>query len=382
MPQRLILNEEEQLVRESAKSFFTNKMPVQHMRNLRDRSDPLGYDRNLWQQMAEIGWTGMLVPEAFGGVEFGPSGICILAEEAGRTLAPSPLFSTATLAASLLSRAAESQIRNDLLTQIASSEAVIGVALDEASWHDVTRTQATATQVASGYALNGEKVFIADGTSASAYLVLVRSSGENGQSEGLSLFAVKSEALPSDAVTPLKTLDSRNYARLSLNNQIVTAEHALGSIGSAAILLEPALDLGRAFLAAEMLGMAQECFDRTLEYLKERQQFGVKIGSFQALQHRAAKMFSELDATRSIVLAAALALQDGDEGTTALAAAAKAKAGETAYLVTNEAMQMHGGMGVTDELDFGLFTKRARAAEQLLGDREFCTTLFAAQNGF
>ena len=244
---------------------------------------------------------------------------------------------------------------------------MVACALEEKSWHDIAGTTSTAAPNTGGFLLNAEKTFVADGQHADAWLVLTRTSGEPGETAGLSLFALLADEIPDGSCQSLETIDSRNYAQLSLQNLQVGAESLIGAAGTAMNLVEPALTLGRAYLASELLGICQECFDRTVAYLKERQQFGVRIGSFQALQHRAAKMFAELESLRSVVVGAALALQDADVSAPALSAAAKARAGLVAHQITNEAMQMHGGMGVTDELDFGLFTKRARAIEATAG---------------
>lgn len=370
---RLTLSEEEQHLERTAQAFFADKMPVAHLRGLRDGGDQLGYAPQMWREMAGLGMAGPLVPEQAGGLDFGLGGLGVLAREAGRHLSPSPLLSTATLGASLLGAAGQGQLER--LRLLAEGGLVTALALEEKSRHDPEGGAASAQRQGGGWVLSGSKTFVADGAGCDLLLVVAQLGGEGG----IGVFAVPPDA-QGVAVTRLHSADSRNFAGVELDG-VALDEGALLCAGSEArAALDTALDRGRVVLAAEMLGMADECFARTVEYLKERKQFGARIGSFQALQHRAATMYSELEVARSAVLAAQ---NEADPQALPVAASlAKGSMGPALLLVTNEAIQMHGGMGVTDELDLGLFLKRARVCEQLLGDTDFHNDRYARLSGF
>ena len=346
MPRRLTFNEDEQLLMQSAQDFFSSNMPISHQRQLRDAGDSRGYDPALWGRMAaQMGWAGMLIAEEDGGSDFGLAGLGIVAECSGHCLSPSPLISNAVIAASVL-RAAGSQ--GDRLAALAAGKLHCAMALEEQSWHAPERIATSATQKASGWAIHGSKTFVPDACGSEMLLVLARTETGSTGTNGLSLFAVASDAAGVQ-LQPIQSVDSRNFASLQLDNATGTL---LGEAGAGWNLLEPALDNARIALAAEMFGIAEECFNRTLDYLRERKQFGVPIGSFQGLQHRAATMYAELEVARSAMLAGVLS--EPGEGRAANASLAKGTVGEVLKLITNEAVQMHGGMGVTDELDFGL----------------------------
>ena len=365
----LILNEEAQMVRDTALGFFRDRSPITALRKLRDDNDPVGFSRDLWREMAELGWTGFLVDEDDGGSAFGMTGLAQVMEAAGRTLTASPLMSTALLGASLLSLAGTDEQKAEYLPALLSGEHIVALALEEGARHDPTRMTTTADRDGSGYRLNGEKTFVLDGHIADSLIVAARADG------GTALFL-----LPADAAqrTRLAMVDSRNAARIRLDNVRVGPESRLRD-GPA---LDLALDRARAGLAAEMLGSAQEAFDRIVQYLKDRKQFGVAIGSFQALKHRAAQMFCEVEITRSAVLAAVSALDSNASQAAALVSLAKAKANETLFLCGNEGVQMHGGIGMTDEHEIGFFMKRSRVAQATFGDTRFCRDRYAQLMGY
>lgn len=377
---RLVYTEEENFLRDTAQNFFADRMPVSHLRQLRDSEDSLRYSRDLWRQMAALGWAGILLPEELGGADFGLTGAGILMEEAGRTLAPTPLLSTAVLGASLLYASGASGNRQEWLRQLIGGDFIVALALDEQGWHDPARIETSAELKSGSWKLSGEKTFVADGIGADLYLVVARSGGRD-KAEELSLFAVPADTSGLQT-QPLQTADSRNYAHLKLDKASVPGDALLGEKGDAAALLDDALDRGRACLAAEMIGSAQQVFDTTLEYLRERKQFGVPIGSFQALQHRAARIYCELELSRSAVTAALTSPQDKPDDFARLASLAKAHACKSFDLASSEAVQMHGGMGVTDELDIGLYLKRARTAGHQLGDALWNSRRYADLSNF
>ena len=369
----LILNEEALMVRETALDFFRERSPITAFRKLRDDRDPDGFSRDLWRQIAELGWTGFLVNEDDGGSGFGMAGLAQVMEAAGRTLAATPLLSTALLGASLLSLAGSDGQKADYLPPLLAGEHILALALEEGTRHAPDRIAVTAERDGVGYRLNGQKTFVLDGHIADTLIVAARTSG------GITLFLVPGEAA---ARTRLIMVDSRNAALVRLDNVAVGPDSVLGSVDGGGALLDMALDRARAGLAAEMLGSAQEAFDRTVQYLKDRKQFGVAIGSFQALKHRAAQMFCEVEITRSAVIAAASALDNQANDASALVALAKGKANETLFLCGNEGVQMHGGIGMTDEHEIGFFMKRSRVAQATFGDTRFCRDRYARLMGF
>lgn len=377
----LVLNEEQRLLKDSAREFLQANAPVEAFRQLRDQRDAQGYSSDLWQQMVELGWAGITIPEDFGGLEFGFKGLATIFEESGRTLSASPLYSTLVLAASVIELAGTQTQKETLLAEIAGGEKTYALALEEGIRHNPSLIKTSAQKEADGFVLNGQKTFVLDGHSCDTLIVVARSSGADNAEDGISLFLVPADT---QGVTITRTImmDSRNAADISLNNVKVPADALLGEAGKAFSALDAALDRGRIMLAAEMLGGCLEMFQRTCEYLKEREQFGVKIGSFQALKHRAADMFTEIELAKSVVLAAAEAIDDKADNIAQLASLAKARLCDTYQLVTNEATQMHGGIGVTDELDVGLFLKRARSTMMQLGDANFHQDRYAKLNGF
>ena len=377
----LVLNEEQRILKDSAREFLSANAPVEALRELRDTKNAIGYSEDLWKQMIELGWTAISIPEAYGGLEFGFQGLGLIFEEAGHTLAASPLFSSIVLGSSTIELLGSEEQRSELLPQIAAGEITLSLALEEGNRHAPYNISTTAKESADGYILNGEKTFVLDGHTADKLLVVARSSGDNNSKDGISVFLVDADAAGVN-ITRTIMMDSRNAANISFDNVKLGKSALVGETGKAYPLLDTVLDRGRAVLAAEMLGGCLEMFQRTLEYLKEREQFGVKIGSFQALKHRASIMFIEIELSKSVVLEALTAIDEKSEDLAKLVSTAKTKLNDTFQLVTNEATQMHGGIGVTDELDVGLFLKRARASIQTLGDSSFHRDRFAILHGY
>lgn len=377
----MLLNEEQTLLKDAAHGFFEEKLPIPALRKLRDDKDTTGFDRDRWREMAEMGWAGVLVPEAYGGVDFGYKGLGQILEESGRTLAASPLVSTVLLCAPLVLAAGNEIQKQEILGAIVGGERVLALALEESQRHAPTRITTTAEKIGDGYRLNGAKTFVLDGHVADQMIVVARTSGANDDPRGLSLFLVDGDA---KGLTRKRTImvDSRNAANITLDNVVVGADALLGPFDDGFSVLEPVLDGARIGLAAEMLGNGLEAFERTLEYLKMREQFGVPIGSFQALKHRAALMFCEIELTKSAVLEALTALDEKRNDVPQLASLAKAKACEMLELVSNEAVQLHGGIGMTDEEEIGFFLKRARVAQQAFGDAIFHRDRYATLMGF
>jgi len=373
----LVLNEEQRMLKDAAREFLAANAPVAQLRALRDERDPLGYRPETWRAMVELGWSGVLVPEAQGGLDFGHVGMGQISEEAGRTLTASPLFATAVLGVSALVLAGTEAQRAALLPAIVAGELTLAPAFDEGPRHAPDAVAARLRQSGAGFVLDGAKAFVPDGHSADRLLVSARVEG----SARLALVLVE-RAAPGVSVERVVMADSRNSANVRFANVAVAADAVLGGGEDAGAALARLIDIGNAHLAAELLGLASEVFQRTVEYLNTRKQFGVLIGSYQGLQHRAAHLYSELELLKSLVLKTLQALDAGSDEVPVLASLAKAKAGEVATLATNEAVQMHGGVGMTDELEIGFFMKRARVAEQRYGDHRYHLQRYAALCGY
>jgi acyl-CoA dehydrogenase len=378
---KLVLTEEQEFLRDTAKDFAQERTPVTHFRSLRDNKDENLWDKDIWQEMVNLGWSGILIPEEFGGSDFGVAGISVILQECGKTLTPSPLFSTGVLGAYAISNFGTQEQKEKYLSKIVSGEITTALAVDESSHHDPCKTIFKAEQKGSDFLLNGKKTFVIDGASADVLIILARTSGNSGDLAGLTLFIVESNV---EGIKKIKLdmADSRNYANIEFNDVECSNKSILGALESGGETVERILDIGRIAMSAEMLGNAESAFETTIDYLKQRKQFGVLIGTFQALQHRAAEMFCEIELTKSAVMAAIHGADENSNELQRLSSLAKTIAGETLNLVSNEAIQMHGGIGVTDEYDLGFFIKRSRVAEQIFGSSTYHTERYANLSGF
>ena len=366
----MVFTEEQRMLVDTARDFLAAQSPVQAQRDLRDKESSLGFDPDLWQQMIELGWGAIPFPESLGGFDFGYKGMGAVFEQLGRHLGASPMLSSIVLSGSLLQQLGNTEQQETWLSAMIGGEKRLALAIDEGSRHEPLMTALKAEAAADSYTLNGDKVMVCDGLEADGWIVAARTSGAAGDKEGISLFLVPagSEGV---SLKQQKLIDSRNTARLSLDNVSLPASALLGEAGKAWPALDYSLDLGRLCLAAEMLGAVENLFETTIEYLKTRVQFDVQIGTFQALQHRAAWAYVELQLARSTLMAALDAVDSGAEDMAAKVSLAKWKVGQAADKISGEAVQMHGGIGVTDELDVGLFIKRIRVAQMSLGDTDF-----------
>jgi alkylation response protein AidB-like acyl-CoA dehydrogenase len=366
----LVLTEEQSMLRDSARGLISDKAPVSHLRQLRDGKDATGFSRDLWRAFVEMGFSGLLVPEQFGGSGLGCVEAGVVMEEIGRTLMPSPFLSTAVLAASALSRGGSDAQKSQYLPKISDGSLLAALAIDEGAKHRPLQTGMQAVRAGNGFRLVGDKAFVVDGHTADLLIVAARTAGTAGDREGLTLFLVDSKAR-GIATERTAMVDSHNAARIVFDSVEVTADGVLGEVDQGGALLEGVLNVGRGAVASEMVGLSEEVFGRTVGYLKERKQFGKLIGEFQALQHRAAGLYIEIEITRAAVLKALQALDGNFEKAGAAVAVAKARAGSTATLAVQEGVQMHGGMGMTDQFDIGFFMKRARVCQELFGDANF-----------
>ena len=377
----LVLDEDQSMIRDTAREFCTSRAPVAQLRKLRDSADPLGYSADTWKEMVDLGWAGIVLPEEHGGTGFGWQALGVILEQTGRQLTASPLFASVALGAGAVLLGGSETQKAALLPEIAEGRRTLALALEETPHHSPLGSTLTARADGDGFVLDGHKQFVLDGHSADTLVVVARTSGHPGDRDGLTLLLVDGDA---EGVTRTRTItaDSRNAARIDFAGVRVPAGAVLGSVDAGADVLEPVLDRGRICLAAEMLGSAEEAFERTVAYLQERKQFGTLIGSFQGLKHRAADTFTELQLARSTVLDALTALDEGRDDIPLVASLAKARMSETLNLVTREAIQMHGGIGMTDEYEIGFFIKRARVTEQALGNAAFHRDRYAELAGY
>src|SRR3954464_15162173 len=377
----LVLSEEQSMLRDSARGLISDKAPVSHLRQLRDSNDATGFSRDLWKTFAEMGFSGLLVPEEFGGSGLGCVEAGVVMEEIGRNLMPSPFLSTAVLAASALSRGGSAAQKSEHLPNITRGTLLAALAVDEGAKHRPLQTALKAVRSGNGFKLNGAKAFVVDGHTADLLIVAARSAGAPGERDGLTLFLVDPKA-KGIALERTAMVDSHNAARIVFDDVEVNADGVLGEVDQGGALLEGVLNIGRGAVASEMVGVSEEVFGRTVNYLKERKQFGKAIGEFQALQHRAAQLYIDIEITRAAVLKALQALDADLDNAGAAIAVAKARAGATATLAVQEGVQMHGGMGMTDQFDIGFFMKRARVCEELFGDANFHTAELAKARGY
>lgn len=379
----MILNEEQNMLKDTAKDFCSNNAPIDQLRKLRDDGDPDGFDRETWSAMVELGWAGIPFPEEYGGLAFGYKGLGVVTEETGRTLAASPLFATVWIGGTALNIGGSSAQKTEVLSKVATGEVFLALALEESHRHNPYGISTSATATGNGYTISGSKTFVLDGNVAHKLIVVARTSGGASERNGITLFLVDADAVGVD-VTRTQMVDSRNAANVDLEDVYVDADTVIGEVDKGAEVLDPTLDIARIGLAAEMLGSTQECFERTVQYLKDREQFGVPIGSFQALKHRAANMFCEVELSKSVVLEALTALDEERDASdiSKLASLCKAKVGETFHTVSREGIQMHGGIGMTDEFDIGFFMKRSAVTEQTMGDKNFHRNRYGELDGY
>ncbi len=377
----LVLSEEQELLKQTATEFFNANAPITHMRELRDTHDATGFSRKLWKEMAELGWVGILLPEEYGGAELGMAELGVVLEESGRTLAPYPFLSTVVLGGTAVALGGTDAQKQAILPGVASGDTVLALACQETPRFNPYAINLEAKSASDGFELTGEKIFVLDGHVADHLVVAARTSATSGDRDGLTLFLVDPEAEGVE-ITRTIMVDSRNAARVRLSNVRVGSDAVVGEVGAGADLLDACYERATVAVAAESLGIVLEVFERTVTYLKDREQFGVKIGTFQALKHRAANMFCEVELCQSVVRDALAAVDEQRPHRERNVSAAKARCSDAAELITREGVQMHGGIGMTDEEEIGLFMKRAKATEVSFGDGSFHRDRFARATGF
>lgn len=375
------LTQEQAMLRDMARGWAAEKSPVRAFRQVRDSGSATGFDPAAYADMAAMGWTGAIIPQAFGGSDIGTLALGLILEETGRTLTASPLLASALVAASALNLGGTAPQKQSWLPRIASGDCIGTLAIDERPRHQPAFVATTAVPSGHGYILNGTKAFVLEGLAADVLIVSARTGGSVDDIHGISLFLVPVDTAGVSRKR-LMLADSRGTATITLSNVVVRGDALLGSEGGGSALLDKILDRACAGIAAEMLGAAAQAFETTLDYLKTRVQFGQTIGSFQALQHRAARLFCDLELARSCVEAAFAAIDGDSPQVPELVSLAKAMVGDTLHLMSNEMVQMHGGIGMTDAHDAGFYLKRARGLEALYGNQAYHRDRYARLLGY
>lgn len=367
----LVLNEDQELIAKTALDFVEEHSPVSRFRELRDSGEERGYSAKFFQEMAELGWAGIPFEEEVGGAGMGLAELCLIVEALGRKLAPEPFLGSVTMGGSTLALGGNAELQKAWLPGVIDGTKVVALAHQEAgARYDLSVVKTTATKSGDGYTLSGEKAQVLDAVGADAVIIPARTSGQSGDPTGITLFLVEQGAAGL-SVVPQSRVDCRNAAIVKLDGVQCGEAAILGGVDAGGVLLETVIDRATVVLCSEMVGGMLEAFDLTLEYLKTRDQFGVKIGTFQALQHRAARVYMEVELARSTAMAAARAVDAGDADAAKLVSLAKAKCSEAYILAANEGVQIFAGVGMTDEYDIGFYMKRARAAELTFGDASF-----------
>jgi alkylation response protein AidB-like acyl-CoA dehydrogenase len=375
------LTEEQSMIRNQAVSWVKEQSPVQNFRDMRDKKLNNQFIPETWNAMVEMGWTGIIIPEEYGGSDLGYLTFGIIQEELGRHLAASPLFASALVGATAILLGGTGSQRQDLLPKIVDGSEILTLAVDESPRHKPEQIALAAKKTDDGFTLSGQKRFVHEGMLATTLIVAARTSGNAGDKNGITLFIVPADAAGISRES-ISMVDSRGYANISFEGVAVSAASVLGNIDEGFPILDVTLDRARAGLASEMLGTASQAFDMTLDYLKTRVQFGQVIGSFQALGHRAAGLFTSMELARSCIEGALISI-DSDEGNVEeMCSLSKCKAGDFLHEMSNQLIQIHGGIGMTDEFDAGLYLKRARVLEATFGNQAFHRDRYARSLGF
>jgi len=360
-----LLTDDQKMLQETAASFLAEEGAIgKQLRHWRDTGCSDGFGHDLWKQFAELGLTGITIPESHGGIGMGATEAALVLEEIGRNLTPSPFLSTAIVGARAIAGTQHADRWHPL---IAAGDALLALAVDEGPRHAPQKTALEARREGNGFLLNGAKQFVVQGGSADMIVTVARTAGSPGETDGITLFAVPNDAAGLDIVSD-SLVDSSKTARLTFTNVSLDADAVIGEVDGGWQPLSAALAAGGAGAAAELVGVAAGTSEMTLEYLRQRKQFGKLIGEFQALQHRAAHLYGEIEIARAAAFKAAQLIDSGDDRAELYVSVAKAKAAEVANLAVREGVQMHGGIGMTDEHDVGLYMKREAVLGELFGD--------------
>ncbi len=375
------LSEEQQILVDSVQRFVQNDSTVERFRKMRETER--AWEPAMWARMGEMGWLSVPFPEAHGGFGGSFMDLALILEQLGRGLVPEPIIPSVVLAGGLISRLGSEEQRDRFLLPMIEGRSSLALAYAERqSRYDLADCLTRAEASGGAYRLSGEKTWVLNGHAADHIVVVARTSGDQLEATGLSLFVLDADT-PGLSITRVNGMDGQRTGRLELDGVEVDADRLLGPADAALAPLEWAIDRAAAAACAEGQGIVQELFERTVSYLKQREQFGVPIGSFQALQHRAADMFAELELCKScMILAAIQADADDPEERAAEISTAKFQLTQGGWFVQSNAIQLHGGIGITDEQDEGLFFKRLRVLQGLFGDADHHSDRFQGLDGF
>ena len=373
----LYLDDDQTVLQDTIRDFVAEHAPVSHMRALRDADDRTGFSRDLWKQFAEMGFTGILIGEDQGGLGLGHVEAGVVLEEIGRNLSPSPFLSTAVAAVEALKGTGQAE---RWFPGIIAGDTVAALAIDESAKHRDTVAM-KAERSGNGFKLTGAKRFVTHGHTADLIIVAARTAGSDDDADGITLFAVPKDAAGLTANAE-RLADASLAARLEFEGVEVDADAVIGEVDAGRSPLDRLLRAGRTGASAELLGVGGGAMDMTIGYMKERKQFGTLIGSFQALQHRAAHLYSEMEVARAAVLKAQQLLDQGSDRADEAVSVAKAMTALATTLSVQEGIQMHGGIGMTDEYDIGFYMKRARVLAEMFGDANFHADRLAVAAGY
>jgi alkylation response protein AidB-like acyl-CoA dehydrogenase len=375
----MTLTEDQRLLQDSVRPFMADEGSIKReLRHWRDTHCTDGFGHGLWKQFGELGLTGIMIPESQGGTGLGAVDAGVVLEEIGRNLTPSPFLTTSVAAVRALEGSAQA---DRWFPGIVAGETIAALAVDEGKHHDPARIALEARRQGNGFVLKGSKQFVVHGASADVIIVAARTGGAAGETDGVTLFAVEPGATGLE-IENVALADSSWAARLKLDGVAVDADAVIGEVDGGWGPLDRALSAGRVGAAAELVGVAAGASEMTFEYLKQRKQFGKLIGEFQALQHRAAHLYGEIEIARATALKAAQMLDAGDDKADLFVSVAKAKAGRVCSLAVQEGVQMHGGIGMTDEHDIGLYMKREAVLAELFGSPRFHADRVARLSGY
>ena len=374
-----LLTDDQKMLADTARTFLGEEGTIKkQLRHWRDSGCKDGFGHDLWKQFGELGLTGICIPESAGGLGLGATEAALVLEQVGRNLTPSPFLTTAVAAVRALEGSHQAE---RWFPGILSGDTVAALAVDEARHHRPEAAAMTATRSGNGFTLSGAKQMVVHGASADVILVAARTAGSAGERDGLTLFAVARDAAGM-TIENVALADASKAARVTFDNVAVDADAVVGEIDGGWAPLSRALAAGNAGAAAELVGLAGGASEMTVDYLKQRKQFGKFIGEFQALQHRAAHLYSEIEIARAAAFKAAELLDSGNERAALMVHVAKAKAARVAQLAVQEGVQMHGGIGMTDEHDIGLYMKREAVLGALFGDWRYHAGKVAELSGY
>jgi alkylation response protein AidB-like acyl-CoA dehydrogenase len=371
-------SEEQEMLRTTARDFLTNECPAELVKQLAE--DEKGYSPEMWKKMAELGWMGLTFPEEYDGMGMTFLDLVVLLEEAGRACLPGPYFSTVVLAGYTIMEAASEEQKKELLTKIANGDLIVTLAVTEPSArYEPDAITVKASPDKDDYVINGTKLFVPDANIADYIICVARTKDGTSPEEGLTLFLVDAKS-PGISTTLLKTIAGDKQCEVTFEDVRVPKENIIGELDKGWPVVEKVLEKATVGLCAQMVGGAQKTLDMSVEYAKERVQFGRPIGSFQAIQHYCANMVTDVDGSKYITYEAAWKVSEGLPATMEVSMA-KAWVNEAYRRVTLLGHQIHGAIGFCEDHDMPLYFKRAKGSEPTFGDADFHREMVAKQLG-